>query len=482
MIIRWICEKCSKKWIYPIEKCVYCKGNTIKQKGSNIKVIGITKVTIPSVMHPIIPYNIILLQDEFGNRLPKKTMKDYKIGDAYVEHKAKTKDGVSVIKVKYDIYESIKEAIGLLNSFELNSGDKILIKISAVIAAYPYQSVNTNPDFLDALLRVLYDYRVKKENIIVAEQALIGSDATDAVAKAGILEICKKHEVNFADISKGPFEELESDGYKFNIYKEVLKRKIINAPVMKTNFQLGISGAVENLSRLVDEKTQRMMYYDGINKTIPKLMKAIDSFTIADATKGMQGQGPLASGEPAFLNLVYACKNAAVLDTIFCKATDLQIPPHVELSRQNLPAKDIEVVGNELDALKYPIKPAAPNNTSHPDIKVIDTRACPACLNLMNELTSKMIGARGEQITIVMGSGITENILHEERVVILGDCAIKKIGKLNVKCDAKIEENLDRIEQIILLKKLLETKGTPKITNVDKVKSKMKNLLSRVVR
>src|SRR3989338_8630116 len=56
MIIRWICEKCSKKWIYPIEKCVYCKGPVIKQKGAKIRVAGITKVAIPSPMHPIILY------------------------------------------------------------------------------------------------------------------------------------------------------------------------------------------------------------------------------------------------------------------------------------------------------------------------------------------------------------------------------------------------------------------------------------------
>ena len=102
MIIRWVCENCNKKWIYPIEKCVYCKGSVAKQKGTNLKVVGITKVNIPSPMHPIVPYNIILLQDEYGSRLPKKTMKDYNIGDDYVEEKAKTNDAVAVIKVKYD--------------------------------------------------------------------------------------------------------------------------------------------------------------------------------------------------------------------------------------------------------------------------------------------------------------------------------------------------------------------------------------------
>src|SRR3989338_5741726 len=183
MIIRWVCEKCDKKWIYPVEKCIFCKGNITKQKGTKIKVVGMTKD------------NILLLQDEFGNRIPKKTMKEYKIEDIYVEERAKTKNAVAVIKIKYDIYEAIKYSLELIGGMNFDKKDRILIKPSAVAAAYPYQAVNTNPKFIDALLDILEEKGVKKENILVAEQALIGSDASDAASKAGILEICKKHGV-----------------------------------------------------------------------------------------------------------------------------------------------------------------------------------------------------------------------------------------------------------------------------------------------
>ncbi len=483
MIIRWVCEKCNKKWIYPIEKCVYCKGDITKQKGTKIKVVGITKVTIPSPMHPIIPYNILLLQDEFGNRVPRKTMKDYKIGDNFTLQKAKTKDAVAVIKVKYDVYEAIKEAINLLNGIGLNPDDKILIKPSIITAAYPYQAVNTNPDFLNALLSVLFEIGIKKENVIVAEQALIGSDAVDAASKAGILEICKKNGVEFVGITKGPFEEVELYGYKFKIFKEALNRKVINAPIMKTNFQLGISGALENLSRFADEKTQSEMYFDDIEKTLPKLAKVIpDVFTIADATNGMQSQGPLILGEPAFLNLILASHNAAALDSVFCEITMLEIPSNNDLIN-SIDTKNVEVVGNELDALKYPIKSANPHDTAHPDIKVIDGKACPACLNMMYNLTSKLVGLRGEQIDLVIGSILTEDMLNgKDRLVALGDCAIKKLQDMKIKPIAKIDENIDEIEQLVLLRKLLTTEGKPTITPIDKVKSKMKKLLSKVIR
>src|SRR3990167_9301920 len=130
MIIRWICEKCSKKWIYPVHKCLYCKGPITKQRSTKAKIIGVTKVNIPSPMHPIIPYHIILLEDEFGNRMPKKTMKEYKIGESYELRSAKADDAVVIEKIKYDLGEALQESIGLLNSFPLAQGDKVLIKVS----------------------------------------------------------------------------------------------------------------------------------------------------------------------------------------------------------------------------------------------------------------------------------------------------------------------------------------------------------------
>ncbi|MCH8313701.1 MAG: hypothetical protein IID17_12025, partial [Nitrospinae bacterium] len=128
MIIRWICEKDNKKWLYPVEKCIYCKGPITKQKSNTVKIIGMTKVNIPSPMHPIIPYNIILLEDDHGNRMPKKTIKTYEIGDEYKIEKAKTDDAVIVTKIKYDVGEAIDQSIGLLNSCTFGDNDRVLIK------------------------------------------------------------------------------------------------------------------------------------------------------------------------------------------------------------------------------------------------------------------------------------------------------------------------------------------------------------------
>ena len=256
---------------------------------------------------------------------------------------------------------------------------------------------------------------------------------------------------------------------------------------MKTNSQLVISGAAENLIRLVDEQTQREMFLNDIDITLPKLIKAFpNTFTIGDAAIGMQGQGPLTLGEPAFLNLIFASRDIKNIDAVFCRSTMLGMPPYISNSAENFDTKNIEVVGNDLDALRYPIKRSAPDETPHPDIKLIEGKACPACFSAMFKLTSRLIGLRGEQINLVIGPVLAEEMLKgKERIVVFGDCAINKIKEgreYDIKPMAQISENVDEIEQLVLFKKLLTTKGETTVTPIDKVKSKMKKLLSKIVK
>jgi len=476
MIIRWICEKDNKKWLYPIEKCIYCKGPITKQKGRKVKVIGITKVNIPSPMHPVIPYNIILLEDEYGNRMPKKTIKDYKIGDEYVIDKAKTESAVIITKIKYDLLESLRESLELLTSY-IEKNDKVIIKPSIIEPAYGYQAVTTNPKILDALLSYLKENGIR--DTLVAEQAMIGNDTIASAKKSGILDICKKQDINFIDLSKCEYAEKEVDGFRFRIAKDFLGRKIINIPVMKTNSQIGISGAIENMLRIVDEETQKRMFAEDIEKTLPKLLKALPNFlTIGDATIGLQGQGPTILGEPAFLNMVFVSKDPVALDTIFVNMGLLTMPSYIKeagsLGIGNNDTKSIEVVGDELEAITFHIKPAEKDTSAHPRIKLIDGKANPYVFNSAIKMTTKLLGLLGEEINLVIGSEITRDMVsNKPRLIAYGKEASQKMKELGVDPLAEIPEDVDDLEKIILLKSILEDPDKKKITSTDKIKSKM---------
>ncbi|MBL7055851.1 DUF362 domain-containing protein, partial [Candidatus Woesearchaeota archaeon] len=297
MITRWICEKDDKKWIYPVGKCLYCKEPVTKQKSTKAKIIGVTKVNIPSPMHPITPYTVILLEDEYGNRMPKKTMKNYDIGDEFSIKEAKNEDAVIVSKIKYNLDESLEESFSLMKNIAIKEGDKVLIKVSIIEPAYPYQAVTTNPKLLDSIISYLKSLGVN--DIVVAEQSILGN-TEDAAKKAGILNVCKKQEVEFVDLSTSEYEKKEKEGFEFNVAKEALERKIINVPVMKTHSQITVAGAMENLTRLTDKKTQYKIYKEGIGKTFSVLTSLFpDIVNVGDATIGMHGQGPTVLGEPA---------------------------------------------------------------------------------------------------------------------------------------------------------------------------------------
>src|SRR3989338_9871246 len=136
--IRWVCDKCDKKWIHPVERCLYCGEEIKKQIGNKLKVVGFTQVNITCSLHPIVPYHVLILEDEHGNRMPKKTMKEYKIGDVYEDKPNKDENAIAAIKIKYDYLEAVDEALELIGDVKVTAKTRILIKPNASIPAYAY--------------------------------------------------------------------------------------------------------------------------------------------------------------------------------------------------------------------------------------------------------------------------------------------------------------------------------------------------------
>ena len=478
-MLRWKCGKCNLTWIYPVKRCIHCKGDIVKDVTSKMKVIGITKVTIPSTMHPIVPYNVLLLEDENGNRLPRKTMKDHSIGDYYIEEKAQSDGAVSIVKIKYDIYHAVEHSLELIN-FDVQEDSKILIKPSIIFPAYPYQAVNTNPKIVDVVIKFLVNKNVKPENITVAEQSPYGIDTVAAAAKAGVLNVCRENKVNVLDLAKTEFEEKSIDGYKFKISKEVLDKDIIiNLPVLKTHSQFGIAGALENMIRVTDSETQKAIHKRDVYEKLAYLNKLLKYVTIGDGTIGMHGTGPLLIGEPAFLNLILASRDAIALDRVFCEIGCFEIPDYIKVSGNigvgKTSLKEIEIVGNEVDAVKYPLNPSSKNPSPHSSVNVIDGLAWSGDYAAMYSVLSKLANLKTNGINIAIGRVFKKSDLQDkDNIVAFGDDSIERLNEIGIKTIAKIDGNPpDLVESTLLLKKILEGNGDLKINVIDKMKSKI---------
>jgi len=308
---------------------------------------------------------------------------------------------------------------------------------------------------------------------------MIGNDTLASAKKSGILDICKKHDVNFVELEKSGYVEKDVDGLKFKIAKDFFDRKIINVPVMKTNSQIGISGAVENMLRCADNETQKMMFNRDIEKTLPKLLKVLPSFlTVGDATIGMHGQGPTSLGEPAFLNMIFVSKDPVALDAVFVEMGLLEMPQHLkECANSGIGNNDvssIEMIGDELEAIKFHIKPAEKEESAHPKIKLIDGQANPYIFNSALKATAKLLGIPAYEVNLVIGSQLTkEMVVNRKRLIVYGNDAIEKMKGLGIKSVAEIPDDTSDLEKIMLLKSILENPDKEKITVTDKFKSKM---------
>ncbi|MEK6808709.1 MAG: DUF362 domain-containing protein, partial [Nanoarchaeota archaeon] len=345
--IRWICKNCNKKWIQPVETCIFCKGKTEKQIGRKLRVIGFTKVNIPSVMHPIVPYNILLLEDELGNKMPKKTIRDYNMGDDYEVLPSKDRHAVSITKIKYDVDSAIEEALYLIGGIKVNAKTRILLKPNIMSSAYKYLSVTTHPKILSAIITYLLSNGALAKNIALAEQCIY-NPIDDALVKSGIGEVCKHFNIRFLDIAKGDFEEREINGMKFNISKIPNYDLIINVPVLKTHLLFGISGAFENMTRFVAKENLLQLQKTNIdlNKVLVILNKILPKYlTIGDGMIGMQGNWPL-NGECAFLNYVLASHDAVAHDAVFAElGMFLRNPKYLDIAeKEGLGIADINKI------------------------------------------------------------------------------------------------------------------------------------------
>ncbi|HII17015.1 TPA: DUF362 domain-containing protein [Candidatus Woesearchaeota archaeon] len=362
-VIRWVGESSGKKYIHPIERCIHDGGNIKKVIGTKTKVIGITKVHIPNPLHPIVPYNVLILEDEHGHRMPKKTIKDYCLGDVYEDIPNAGDNAIAAVRIKYDVGEAVDEALELIGGLAVSKKQKILLKPNLSIPGYPYLGICTNPQVIRAVISYLVRKGAEPKNITIAEQSFF-MPLEKAVEKSGIAEIITEFGVNYADLAKGGFIVKKEREFTFEIAKAVYETGLlINLPVIKTDTVLGIDGAFENLTRFLSKKA-----FDELAKNPLKAGLALATFphvfppfiTVGDASIGMQGNGPAMNGEPGFFNLIFAARNPVVHDTAIQEALCLKKLPYVELAGTlgygTYEIENISFVGNELDAIRRDIK------------------------------------------------------------------------------------------------------------------------------
>lgn len=345
------CRKCKKTWQYPIEKCPECFSSLEKIISEKIKVMGVSKVTVPTILHPKVPYFVLVLEDEHNNRWIEKSSREYKIGDEFKRGIMKDKSGVGILKVKYDISSAIEEIIHLLRGIKVNPVSKILILPTLISPQHPYFAQNTNPEILDALVKYLINLGGKSSNIKVVAQSFDEIPIESSAQKSLLLKVCLQNKITPLDLAKTNFLKKEKEGFTLEITEEVFNNDIIiNLPVLRLDSQSGVKGAMVNILRFLKKESYLSLKYlyddfqilERLQKVIPEYLTIADGINIQKTT-----------GHITFLGLILASFNPLHLERVFAEIAMVKdLPAHLK----KIDINTISIFGRKIEEVQYNIE------------------------------------------------------------------------------------------------------------------------------
>ena len=352
------CPNCKNTWQYPVEKCLNCFQKPKPIESKTFKVVGVSKVIIPSSLHPKTPYYVLALENENGQKLIQKSMKEYKIGDTFeIKSFLNDKNSVSIWRVKYDLTEAIEKVISFIGGIKVDASSKILILPTLTSVSHPYFRENTHPEVLDEVIKFLIKNSAKPENIKVVGQSFAETPIEAMAKKSQLLSVCLENKIECIDLGKGNFKRIEKDGLVFEISEEVLKNDIfLNLPIFKLDAKIGIRGALDNLIKiwkkesflgqkyLYEEEELILKFKDALPDFLSSSPGKIELLNIVDATTIQKS-----NKQSAMLDLILASYNPSNIDRVLAEITMAPLPKYLK----SVEIKEIPVSGREIGELQY---------------------------------------------------------------------------------------------------------------------------------
>ncbi|MFQ6049541.1 MAG: DUF362 domain-containing protein [Candidatus Paceibacterales bacterium] len=340
------CPKCKKVWQYLVEECPNCFVNLERVRNEKIKVIGVSKVNIPTLLHPDVPYFVLVLENEKGNKWVQKSIKEYKIGQEFKIEPKKDKEVVAIWRIKYNILEAMEKAVELIGGLEIDQNSKILILPTLASPKHPYFAENTSPQFLESLIKYLLQKGAKVEKIKVAAQSFDETPIEASAQKSQLLKVCQNFKILPLDLAKTNFIKKEKGGTSFELSEELFTNSlIINLPILKMG---EISASKNILKFLKKENYLGLKYLQEEEKIIENLRGILPNcLTLADA-QVIQKPDKLTT----FFGVILASFNLLNLDRVFFEITNQKDLPEI-LKRIRI--EEVPLVGRKIDEVRYNI-------------------------------------------------------------------------------------------------------------------------------
>ena len=341
------CQKCKKVWHYPVERCPECFSVLERMKSGKVKVIGVSRVAIPTMFHPKIPYFVLVLEDENKNKWVWKSTEEYQIGEELKIETTTESSAVAIWRIKYNILEGMEKIVELFGEININQTSKILILPTLVLPKHPYFAENTSPQFLENLIKYLMGRGVKLENIKVAGQSFDETPIEVAAQKSQLLRVCQDYKILPLDLAKTNFIKKGEKDFVFEISEEVSKADlIVNLPILK----IGKASASENVLKFLrKENYLGLKYLHSEEEIVEKLNKVLPRyFTLAEARSVQK-----ADQFVAHLNLIFGSFNPLNLDRIFA---EVSMTKKLLECLKKVKIDDIPIVGRKVEEVQYEVE------------------------------------------------------------------------------------------------------------------------------
>ncbi|MCK9578168.1 hypothetical protein M0R01_01580 [bacterium] len=329
------CNNCNKKWQQPVSICPFCFSKLERIRTEKLKVIASSKVVIPSLLHPKIPYYALLIEDECGNKFAYKSMKDRRVGDSLEFASSDNRDAVVIWKANYDLLDAIENIVKLAK-LEIRKDSKILVLPTLVEPVHNHFHENTSLEFLDAILTYLENVGVRK--IKIATQSLSDKPIEILAQKSGLLDVCIKHKLTPFDLANSGFDNQGS----IHISREVKENDLLlNLSALKS----GKSSSNENAMRLIEKSNYEALRYLYSEEYIFKALSSIDNMFIFGEAIHPQRTDKF----PVFRSLIFGSRNPVNLDAVFNNTGMVNnLPKYLRDTKVD----QIKIIGREIDEVK----------------------------------------------------------------------------------------------------------------------------------
>ena len=249
------------------------------------------------------------------------------------------KSKVSIVKgpkhpQQADIDEMVSRTFDLLGGVTnlIKPGLTVILKPNAGHCAVPAESVDTSPEVIRAIIRVVKKANPKK--IIIAEAGAMGVKTMEAMEMSGMCEVARDEGVEIVD--------LKAEGTKLFKYKvpnplcaikqiqlpQILFEKdtyFINVPIFKAHTCCMFTNALKNLKGCVQDHHHFIMHCTNLIGAMYDLGEALrPNLNIADMIRPLEGFGPH-SGFPVEYSTIVGSEDVIATDTVCCHVASVPI-------------------------------------------------------------------------------------------------------------------------------------------------------------